>query len=49
MDFSPGAHPFWTLDESYGDYDVYPEYIEPFDVFPRVEGARDWTSHQEIG
>ncbi|WP_368407901.1 M14 family zinc carboxypeptidase [Haloarchaeobius salinus] len=49
VDFSPGAHPFWNLEDSYGDYDVYPEYIEEFDVFPPVEGARDWTSHQETG
>ncbi|WP_331235978.1 M14 family zinc carboxypeptidase [Natronorarus salvus] len=49
VDYSPGANPFWTLEEPYGDYDVFPEYVEEFDVFPRVEDARDWTSHGETG
>ena len=49
VDFSPGAHPFWKLEESYGDYDVHPDYVDSFDVFPPVESARDWTSHQETG
>jgi hypothetical protein len=37
IDFSPGANPFWTLDETpYGD-----------GVFPTVEAARDYLSFEE--
>jgi PKD repeat protein len=37
IDFSPGANPFWTLDEDpYGD-----------GVFPSVEEARDYLSFEE--
>ncbi|WP_255170991.1 M14 family zinc carboxypeptidase [Natrononativus amylolyticus] len=49
VEFSPGANPFWALEEPYGEYDVYPEYVEEFDVFPRVEDARDFISHGEAG
>ncbi|AGB38719.1 M14 family zinc carboxypeptidase [Natronococcus occultus] len=49
VDFSPGANPFWKLEEPYGDYDVYPEYVEEHDVFPSVESARDFVSHGEAG
>lgn len=49
VDFSPGANPFWKVNDPYGDYDVYPEYVEESDVFPRVEDARDWISHGEAG
>jgi hypothetical protein len=38
VDFSPGANPFWKLDEPYAD-----------GVFPDVEDARDWISHPETG
>ncbi len=37
IEFSPGANPFWTLDEApYGD-----------GVFPAVEAARDYLSFEE--
>ncbi|MFU8870200.1 M14 family zinc carboxypeptidase, partial [Natronococcus sp.] len=49
VEYSPGANPFWKLEEPYGDYEVFPEYIEEYDVFPRVEDARDWTAHGETG
>ncbi|ELY56402.1 M14 family zinc carboxypeptidase [Natronococcus jeotgali] len=49
VDFSPGANPFWKLDDPYGDYEVYPEYVEEYDVFPSVESARDFVSHGEVG
>ncbi|MFD1514367.1 M14 family zinc carboxypeptidase [Halomarina rubra] len=38
VDFSPGANPFWRLDDPYAD-----------GVFPAVENARDWISHPEAG
>jgi len=38
VDFSPGANPFWRLDEPYAD-----------SVFPDVENARDFLSHPEVG
>jgi len=38
VDFSPGANPFWKLDEPYVD-----------GVFPDIENARDWISHPETG
>ncbi|WP_254766448.1 M14 family metallopeptidase [Salinilacihabitans rarus] len=36
MDFSPGANPWWTLDDPYAD-----------GVFPPVEEARDFVSYRE--
>ncbi|XVH33488.1 M14 family metallopeptidase (plasmid) [Haloferacaceae archaeon DSL9] len=38
MDFSPGANPFWKLDDPYAD-----------GVFPAVEDARNYISHGETG
>lgn len=38
VDFSPGANPFWKLQEPYAD-----------GVFPDVVNARDWISHREAG
>ena len=38
VDFSPGANPFWKLEDPYADR-----------VFPPVEDARDWISHPEAG
>ncbi|WP_265110875.1 M14 family zinc carboxypeptidase [Halosolutus halophilus] len=38
VDFSPGANPFWKLDDPYAD-----------GVFPDIEAARDWISHAEAG
>lgn len=37
VDFSPGANPFWKLDDTYDDR-----------VFPEVEDARDFVSHAEL-
>ncbi|WP_255171214.1 M14 family zinc carboxypeptidase [Natrononativus amylolyticus] len=36
IDFSPGANPFWTLEEPYADR-----------IFPAVEDARNYVSHEE--
>lgn len=49
VDFSPGANPFWKLEDPFGDYEVHPEYVDNYDVFPRVEHSRDWISHTEAG
>lgn len=49
VDFSPGSNPFWKIDDAYADYETFPEYVEEFDVFPRVGNARDWISHEEAG
>ncbi|MFC6952466.1 M14 family zinc carboxypeptidase [Halorubellus litoreus] len=38
VDYSPGANPFWKLDDPYAD-----------GVVPDVENARDWISHPEAG
>jgi hypothetical protein len=38
VDFSPGANPFWRLDDPYAD-----------GVLPDIEDARDWISHPETG
>ncbi|WP_227379162.1 M14 family zinc carboxypeptidase [Haladaptatus halobius] len=37
VDFSPGANPFWKLGDAYDDH-----------VFPEVEDARDFVSHNEL-
>nr|WP_233752248.1 MULTISPECIES: M14 family metallopeptidase [Halostella] len=38
VDFSPGANPFWKLEEPYAD-----------GVFPPVEAARNFVSYRETG
>ncbi|WP_226483112.1 M14 family metallopeptidase [Natrinema amylolyticum] len=38
MDFSPGANPWWKLEEPYAE-----------DVFPPVEEAREFVSYREVG
>ncbi|WP_254864254.1 M14 family zinc carboxypeptidase [Halovivax gelatinilyticus] len=38
VDFSPGANPFWKLEDPYAD-----------GVFPDVVESRDWVAHAEVG